>query len=62
MTKEQFKTARLNAGWTLEVCASKLGVSRGTVSKYESGMHPVSATVEKLMILLAVPKVEVTRS
>ncbi len=62
MDKNEFKALRLNSGWTGKECADKIGVTFGTVYKYESGLLPVNGRVEKLMRILAVPVVEVTRS
>jgi DNA-binding transcriptional regulator YiaG len=62
MTKEEFKTARLNAGWSARDCAANIGVTVDMVYKYEQGAHPIPQPVVKLMALLAKPCAKVTRS
>lgn len=62
MDKNEFKIARFNAGWSMAECARQIGVTIAMAYKYEQGKHAIPAPIEKLMCLLAKPKVEVTRS
>lgn len=36
---DRFKQLRMEAGWTQEELAAKLGVSKGAIGNYESGMR-----------------------
>lgn len=52
MTKEEVKQIRLKNNLTQTQFGEKLGVTLRTVQKWESGQHPVSETVVKLIGLI----------
>ena len=51
MTPQAFKTARRELGLTQQAMAKLLGVSRGTISRYEMASNPyqIPETVVKLL-------------
>jgi DNA-binding XRE family transcriptional regulator len=49
MTDQDVKRVRAKLRLTQEGLAKLVGVSRNTVARWEMGMHPVSAPVERLL-------------
>jgi len=56
MLKDNLKAARLQAGMTLDEVAQKVGVSRQTIQRYESGViqNIPSDNIEKIANILGV--------
>ena len=56
MLKDNLKAARLQAGMTLDEVAQKVGVSRQTIQRYESGViqNIPSDNIEKIASILDV--------
>ena len=56
MLKDNLKAARLQAGMTLDEVAQKVGVSRQTIQRYESGViqNIPSDNIEKIADILGV--------
>lgn len=55
--------ARLGRGWTASFLATKIGVNRATVSRWESGkQNPRLGQIRKISKLLGVSKEDLTQA
>lgn len=52
MTPTQLKQLRATLGLSQQALAEKLGVTRNTVTRWEMGLYPISAPIQKLLATL----------
>ena len=62
MTEHDVKRVRATLRLTQDQLASLVGVARNTVARWEMGLHPVSAPVERLLKALAAAQKREPRS
>ena len=56
------KVRRVFAGWTIDDLAKRLGVSKSTISRWETGTHaPPAAQLTQLATLLDTPRAAFAR-
>jgi len=52
MTPKQFRMIRLRGEYSMNDLTAFLGVTKGAISKWESGARPIPGPVARLMLLL----------
>lgn len=52
MTPHDLKRRRVALGWSQHRLAQELGVNRSTITKWESGQHPIPPMAAKLLTAL----------
>jgi len=57
MTAEQLKAIRKRLALTQEELGERIGVTHSTISKWESGKHPINPTSAKLLGMVGKEKV-----